>query len=57
MIRTSIHDVFKPLIVIWMMEGKNNVDSLRVAVIIGRLVDGVKFNASRSETFPAKNVA
>ena len=39
------------------MEGKNNVDSLRVAVIIGRLVDGVKFNASRSETFPAKNVA
>ena len=40
------------------MEGKDNVDSsLRVAVIIGRLVDGVKFNASRSETFPAKNVA
>ena len=39
------------------MEGKNNGDSLRVAVIIGRLVDGVKFNASRSETFPAKNVA
>ena len=42
------------------MEGKDNVDSslhVAVSVIIGRLVDGVKFNASRSETFPAKNVA